>query len=340
MPNFLNSYRNAPARVEKRVLDLATAKPRLIQEIASYIRDPLSRFAYKSSHQPRYNEMTIPFIRNKKITLSNAGLSTGAVISENLLDSIAKYAKEEKLPIKTALGLAAKESTLGNPTDDKSIYKLIGAETAKFFKRGGGRQFINKEGNDIDARRLINYYKDTWNPYEEAIKIAKQRVLGSNSSFYRPNAWGDKNNPFYRREMEIYKRNKTAINKILTEGERYADRKAIDRYLSIYGNVLQAAFRDYKNNPNNYNPGQSNYSDLVNKRGDELWGSPEIQNWYSRTMYKRNGGTIHINPKNRGKFNALKRRTGKTTEQLTHSKNPLTRKRAIFAQNAAKWKHG
>lgn len=48
---------------------------------------------------------------------------------------------------------------------------------------------------------------------------------------------------------------------------------------------------------------------------------------------------IHINPKNRGKFNALKKRTGKTTEQLTHSKNPLTRKRAIFAQNARKWSH-
>lgn len=48
---------------------------------------------------------------------------------------------------------------------------------------------------------------------------------------------------------------------------------------------------------------------------------------------------IYIKPKNRGKFNALKKKTGKTTEQLTHSKNPLTRKRAIFAQNAKKWKH-
>lgn len=44
-----------------------------------------------------------------------------------------------------------------------------------------------------------------------------------------------------------------------------------------------------------------------------------------------NGGSIHIKPENRGKFNATKRRTGKTTEELTHSKNPLTRKRAIFA---------
>lgn len=48
---------------------------------------------------------------------------------------------------------------------------------------------------------------------------------------------------------------------------------------------------------------------------------------------------IHIKPENRGKFTETKKRTGKTTEELTHSKNPLTRKRAIFAQNAKKWKH-
>lgn len=46
---------------------------------------------------------------------------------------------------------------------------------------------------------------------------------------------------------------------------------------------------------------------------------------------------IHIKKKNRGTFTATKKRTGKTTEQLTHSKNPVTRKRAIFAQNAARW---
>ena len=49
--------------------------------------------------------------------------------------------------------------------------------------------------------------------------------------------------------------------------------------------------------------------------------------------------SIHIKKKNKGKFNALKKRTGKSTEELTHSKNPLTRKRAIFAQNAKKWHH-
>ena len=52
-----------------------------------------------------------------------------------------------------------------------------------------------------------------------------------------------------------------------------------------------------------------------------------------------NGSGIHIKKENRGKFTETKKRTGKTTEELTHSKNPLTRKRAIFAQNAKKLKH-
>ena len=46
---------------------------------------------------------------------------------------------------------------------------------------------------------------------------------------------------------------------------------------------------------------------------------------------------IHINPENKGKFTATKKRTGKSTEELKHSKNPLTRKRAVFAANAKKW---
>lgn len=51
------------------------------------------------------------------------------------------------------------------------------------------------------------------------------------------------------------------------------------------------------------------------------------------------GKSIHIDPANKGKLNATKKRTGKTTEQLSHSKNPLTRKRAIFALNSRKFKH-
>jgi hypothetical protein len=51
------------------------------------------------------------------------------------------------------------------------------------------------------------------------------------------------------------------------------------------------------------------------------------------------GGKIHIKKKNRGKFTAYKKRTGKTTEEALHSKDPHVRQMANFARNAKKWKH-
>ena len=48
---------------------------------------------------------------------------------------------------------------------------------------------------------------------------------------------------------------------------------------------------------------------------------------------------IHIKPENKGKFTATMKRTGKPAEELKHSKNQLTRKRANFAMMAKRhWK--
>lgn len=68
-----------------------------------------------------------------------------------------------------------------------------------------------------------------------------------------------------------------------------------------------------------------------------LIGTQDLDYQAEPNEYSKGGHQIHINPANKGKFNATKKRTGKTTEELTHSKNPLTRKRAIFAQNARRW---
>lgn len=59
-----------------------------------------------------------------------------------------------------------------------------------------------------------------------------------------------------------------------------------------------------------------------------------------KKLVKKAKSGIKIKPENKGKFTATKKETGKTTEELTHSKNPVTKKRAVFAQNAAKWKKG
>jgi hypothetical protein len=51
----------------------------------------------------------------------------------------------------------------------------------------------------------------------------------------------------------------------------------------------------------------------------------------------RDGGSIHIKPQNKGKFTAYKKRTGKTTEEALHSKDPHVRQMANFARNSASW---
>ena len=52
------------------------------------------------------------------------------------------------------------------------------------------------------------------------------------------------------------------------------------------------------------------------------------------------GGPIHIKPENRGKFTALKERTGHSATWFKEHGTPAQRKMATFALNAAKWKHG
>lgn len=50
-------------------------------------------------------------------------------------------------------------------------------------------------------------------------------------------------------------------------------------------------------------------------------------------------GGIHIKPENKGKFIAYKQRTGKTTEEALHSKDPHVRQMANFARNSKSWSH-
>lgn len=272
---------------------------RVINSVYSQVQDPLSRFAIKSAAYPIYNDFDIPFIEEKRKTLTNAGLATGAVISENMLDTIAKYANRAGLPLKTALGLATKESTLGNPTDDATYNMLRRLENN--FK--GTEQHIN-DGSEVWARGLVNYYKDYQNPYESSITYAKKKVLGENRPFYPPTYYGG-DMDVYNERLEEYNKQKAAIDSILVGGEAYADKQARENRDNMDINVLEAAFRDYKSNPNKYNPGQKNYSSLVEKRGNEVWNSPEVQSWY-RT-YKRGleeggrieysaGGGINIAP--------------------------------------------
>ncbi len=127
----------------------------------------------------------------------------------------------------------------------------------------------------------------------------------------------------------------------------YSDQQVYD-YYSFYKNQehKNPNFNIEKHFPDTYKrPSHPTFSnESIYSTPENPGGSWSGENFIPMKNTKlklgfKSGGTIHIKPENRGKFNATKAATGKTTEQLTHSSNPLTRKRAIFAQNAAKWHH-
>lgn len=51
------------------------------------------------------------------------------------------------------------------------------------------------------------------------------------------------------------------------------------------------------------------------------------------------GGKIHIKPENRGKFTALKKRTGHSASWFKAHGTPAQKKMAVFALNSRKWSH-
>lgn len=72
--------------------------------------------------------------------------------------------------------------------------------------------------------------------------------------------------------------------------------------------------------------------------GGILIQSPkEIGNFYDNAL--SSGGKIHIKPENRGKFTALKERTGHSASWFKAHGTPAQKKMATFAINARKWKH-
>ena len=73
---------------------------------------------------------------------------------------------------------------------------------------------------------------------------------------------------------------------------------------------------------------------------DSPYTNEKFEESARKNGYMASGGPIHINPKNRGKFNALLKRTGKSASWFKAHGTPLQKKRATFALNARKWHHG
>lgn len=83
---------------------------------------------------------------------------------------------------------------------------------------------------------------------------------------------------------------------------------------------------------NNY---LTQYTDQVNSVATDNYRN-NMRNYYG---ILRDGGSIHIKPENRGKFTALKERTGHSATWFKENGTPAQRKMATFALNARHWNH-
>ena len=82
------------------------------------------------------------------------------------------------------------------------------------------------------------------------------------------------------------------------------------------------------------------YNDYLADHGlhiqDGLISLPEV---HVRARRLKDGGRIYIKPENRGKFTALKERTGHSATWFKNNGTPAQKKMAVFALNSRKWKH-
>ena len=146
------------------------------------------------------------------------------------------------------------------------------------------------------------------------------------------------------------------ISKRVTNGEKLtvADKKKLEELYTLYGKMAKSIHPYEGNNvvadavkyfnagkyPGNAAPQEriDAYNKLVMSRFDELMNDPRFQTWWAGKKHA-SGGKIHIKPENRGKFTALKKRTGKSASWFKAHGTPAQKKMATFALNSRKWHH-
>ena len=222
----------------------------------------------------------IGYDKDRAFTLTNAGSLTGAHLSEEMTDYIIQEAEKAGVDLQTAFGIAAAESTLGNPTDDKSAWNISsGIRRAFNNKYPGTAQHINTYGDVVNEQELLNFYYplENQNPYTQQIAEAERQA----------------------RKVKDFEQ-------VLKEGMPYADKLAQKSVPT--GSVAQQAFEYFKQNGEGYAPGYKeqtgqSYVQHVKKKGKEALQSPEIQKAITNYALKKIGrpkeysvGTFNLNP--------------------------------------------
>ena len=226
---------------------------RYAQKVVDEIKSKQRTFDQERTDTDRAG--AIPYLSEKSITLTNAGKDTGVTLSTNVLDSIAKYAKNAELSLFSALGLAGQESTFGKGYNVEAKEILPSILVSNW-------NYGNPYGR---ADRSENPYLGLWN-------AANKKVNGYQGYY-------DSNQDFIYDQKFI---------DVLKGGLPYADKQA--KRLRTDIPVLEHAFRKYKSGQ--YNPNDPNHTRMVEERGKALMKSPEIQKWLKTKQGYAEGGEV------------------------------------------------
>ena len=226
----------------------------------------------------------VPYLKDKEITLTNAGSMTGARLTTNLLDSIAKYANKTGLSLQEAVGLAAQETTFGqNIRLFNKIYNNSNYDDYYVEDILSDWRYKSKDVNEYLEKKLNT-------PSAEAARLQKESFDYGMSKTNRMSAEEyEKSRILHKREQ--LQRAKDQINFIINNYNDFE--KAWSDYETKTVPPFEHAFQYYKTGK--YNSGDPTHTDMVKLKGAEVMQSPEFKNWFKNVPKYDKGGEVGEN---------------------------------------------
>lgn len=280
---------------------------------------------------------SIPYNQDNEIMLTtngaNARYRTGR-ISTDLLDYIYDNAAKAGIPFRDAVGLAGKESTLGIGRGYKRGASVSPIDLYSFWNGVGDGVRSNKWHNDADKLYKSLYAGDeldmeTFNKVENEYR----KLYDNLHEFQGDNLVKDAYN--YYKAGKYNPGEKEYNTDVITQGDAILSDPAVQKWLKTkkaYSGRGFAAGGPIKNLA---------YKTMIDDtivHDSDVYDFNPIDYNYTSIQYA-SGGKIHIKKENRGKFTALKKRTGHSASWFKAHGTPAQRKMATFALNARKWHH-
>jgi hypothetical protein len=247
----------------------------LIADINHYIKYPYSSIIIHRNNQDidRLHRATIdgfiPLVESSRTTLTNAGKSTGIELSTNMLDTLAYKGGIAGAELNRLLGVPAQETGFGKFPGTTYIKPedITALDDEHDFYGVSRSNFINNYG--VNPTELMNNHYYYTNSADQATigAIARKYGVGHDAS----GGWADA----YIGYNEVTPEVEQAFKDAYWYSTRQRDKEDI-----FVDPIVQAYELDATGD---YNSNMKDHNRLVEQRGIELWGSPEIQKWWEET---------------------------------------------------------